>query len=1008
MKDSISKYVLGAFLSLLSVICYAQNLDKVTLKGTVYGQNKLPLKGAIVASPVDEETRTTTDETGNFELEIPASTVVSISASGYNTKLINANSGVSDVFLEPVPEKNEVQVAFRKVNKADINGGIVSVDVEELIKKNYTLWSLEGMDALAPGFNGNSTWGMGSYMLLIDGVPRNAGNVLPTEIDHITFMKGAAAVALYGSRGAKGVVNIITKRGVEGAQRFDLRVNTGLHVPKEFPRYVGSAEYMTLFNEARRNDGLSNLFTEEQIYRHASGTNPYRYPNVDYYSSEYLRQTYNRTDVTAEISGGNDRAKYYTNFGYQRTGSLLNFGEAANNNFSDRFNMRGNIDISINQYITANVDASAIFNTGRGVNVNYWNSAATLRPNRFAPLLPIDMIEQDDSVSQILVNNSRNIINGRYLLGGTQLDPTNPFATIYAGGNSVNNSRQFQFNTGVHADLRNVLKGLSFHTGLAVDYSIAYTLSFNHQFATYQAAWNNYDGRDLISGLTKFNQDAISGQQNVSGNIYNQTIAANAHFDYVNSFKGKHNVNAMFLVNGFQQSQSAVYHRVSNANLGLHGGYNFSEKYYVDFSAALMHSARLPRANRQNFSPSVSLGWRIDKENFLSKAEFIDELKLTATAGILHTDLDINDYYLYQGFYTSQGAWFGWKDGTGIQSTESRRGDNPNMTAPRREEITVGLEGLLFNRSLQFNSTFFVNKITGNIIQAGNLFPSYFATGWPVSSFIPFINYNDDKRVGFDIGVNYRKKIGTIDWSFGATATYYNTVATKRAELWENDYQNRLDKPLDGMWGLQNAGFFADQADIDNSPFQTFGQVRPGDIKYVDQNNDGLIDNRDEVFLGKGGWFGAPLTTGINVSAKWKNLTVFVMGIGRFGGHAMRNSSYFWMDGEDKYSEVARNRWTEATKETATHPRLTTFISDNNHRNSDFWMYKTNRFDIGNVQITYNLKNLMKQSKLVKELDVYVSGFNLLTVSPERRLLEMNVGSAPQTRLFNLGVKTHF
>lgn len=986
----------------------AQQLDKITLKGTVYGLNNVPLKGAQVSSPGEEENETLTDNAGSFTLEVPSSAVVAVTAKGYNTKYLNAGAGVGDVFLDPENTKQDVQVAFRKVNKKDLSGGIVSVDVEELIRKNYTLNSLDGMDALAPGFNGNSMWGMGSYLLLIDGVPRNQGNVLPTEIDHITFLKGAAAVALYGSRGAKGVVNIITKRGGVDTQRFDLRVNSGLHVPKAFPEFLGSAEYMTLYNEARRNDGLSNLFTPEEIYRHASGTNPYRYPNVDYYSPEYIKRMYNRTDVTAEISGGNERARYYTNFGYQRTGSLLNFGEAVNNNFNDRFNMRGNIDISINRYITANVDATAIFNTGRGVNVNYWNSAATLRPNRFAPLLPIDMIEPTDSASLVFVNNSRNLINGKFLLGGTQLDPTNPFATIYAGGNSVNNSRQFQFNTGIHADLSNVLKGLSFHSGLAVDYSIAYTLSFNHQFATYQAAWNNYDGKDMISSLTKFNQDAINGQQNVSNNVYNQTIAANAHFDYANTYRGKHNVSAMFLVNGFQQSQSAVYHRISNANLGFHGGYNYDHKYYVDFSAALMHSARLPEANRQNLSPTVSLGYRISEEKFLANAKFIDDLKLTATAGILYTDLDINDYYLYQGFYTSQGAWFGWKDGTGIQSTESRRGDNPNMTAPRREEITFGLEGTFFNRSLRLNTTYFVNTIKGNIIQANVLFPSYFTTGWPVSSFIPFVNYNDDRRSGFDLGLNYTKRVGGIDWNIGLTATYYNTLATKRAELWENSYQNRQDKALDGIWGLQNAGFFRDQDDIRNSPFQTFGQVRPGDIKYVDQNNDGVIDDRDQVFLGKGGWFGAPLTTGINISARWNNLTVFVLGIGRFGGNAMRNSSYFWMDGDRKYSVIARNRWTEATMNTATHPRLTTFASDNNHRSSDFWQYRTDRFDLGNVQISYNLKGLLKQSKFVKELDVYVSGFNLLTIAPERQLLELNVGTAPQTRLFNLGVKTLF
>jgi hypothetical protein len=370
--------------------------------------------------------------------------------------------------------------------------------------------------------------------------------------------------------------------------------------------------------------------------------------------------------------------------------------------------------------------------------------------------------------------------------------------------------------------------------------------------------------------------------------------------------------------------------------------------------------------------------------------------------------LDINDYYLYQGFYTGAGSWYGWKDGTGIQATESRRGDNPNMKFPRREEINIGLEGTFFNRLLNVNGTFFMNKMTGNIIQASVLFPSYFTTGWPVSSFIPYVNYNEDKRVGFDFSANLNKKIGDVNWNLGINGTYYQTTAIKRAELYENAYQNRQGKALDGIWGLQNLGFFQDDNDIKNSPSQTFGQVKPGDIKYKDQNGDGIIDSRDEVFLGKGGWFGAPFTMGVSLSAQWKKLTFLALGVGRFGGNAMRNNSYFWVYGENKYSEVVRNRWTEATKLTATYPRLTTLSSDNNFRSSDFWMYSTSRFDLSKVQITYDLTDLLKMKSFVRELGVYVNGFNLWTFSENRETLELNVASSPQTRFFNLGVKALF
>jgi len=996
------------FLGFLPGTSGAQDRQLITVQGQVYNASKQPLSGAVVRVAGEKQQEVLTNEQGLFSLEAPNDGVLQIAAKGYAQAEIKVSPNLPDITLQSEKKSELVQVAFRKVQQRDLLGGVSSVQVNELLQRNYFTYSLDGMEALASGYNGNSNWGMGGYLLMVDGVPREVGSVLPTEIDQITFLKGASAVALYGSRAAKGVVLITTKRGEEGQNKIDVRVNSGVNVPKLFPNYLGSAEYMTLYNEARANDGLTPFFQQENIYQHASGNNPFRYPNVDYYSPEYLNRMYMRHDATAEISGGNEKARYYTNIGYNTTGSLLNFGEAKRNDRADRFNLRGNIDVKLNDYLKLNVDATAIFYTGRGVNANYWSSAANLRPHRFAPLIPISLVEEDDEATQLLIRNAANLIDGRYLLGGTQLEPTNPFASIYAGGNNQFTSRQFQFNTGVGGDLRNVLEGLTFQTNLAVDYATSYNLSFNNQYTTYEPVWTNYAGGDLIASLNRYGQDARSGVQNVSGSFYRQTIAVSGQLNYQKEINRVHRISSMLLVNGFQQSESQVYHRISNANLGLQAGYQYKDKYYADFTGAVVHSARLPENNRRAFSPTLSLGWRMSEESWLKGVNWLNDLKLTASAGILHTDLDIAEYYMYQGFYTGQGAWYGWKDGVGIQATESRRGDNPNLQFPKREEISIGVEATLFDRSLRFNGNVFANRITGNVIQASILFPSYFATGWPVSSFIPFVNYNSDQRVGFDFGLTYSKKVGTVKLEAGVNGTFYRTKAIQRAEIFEDAYQNRQGRPLDAMWGLRSAGFFRDQADIDQWASQTFGQVRPGDIKYVDQNGDGLIDNRDEVYLGRGGWFGAPFTSGFHVSAQWKGFTFFALGIWRMGGNAMRNNSYFWIDGEDKYSEVVRNRWTPATHETATFPRLTTLISDNNYRSSDFWMYKTNRLDLGKVQISYDLSDMLKQKKMVKQLGVYLSGFNLLTVSKERRLMEMNVGSAPQTRLYNLGITAGF
>ena len=901
-----------------------------------------------------------------------------------------------------------IQVAFRKVKKQNLMGEIQAINLAQVMEKNYTTYSLQNLDALVSGYNGN-IWGSSGYLLLVDGFPRDADNVMPTEIDQISVLKDANAIALYGSRAAKGVIYITTKRGKAGNQKINIRTNAGINTPISYPKYLGSAEYMTLYNEARRNDGLPNLYTQDNIYKHSTGENPYRYPNVDYYSSDYIKKSYNRYDATAEVSGGNERTQYYTNFGFWSAGSLLNFGEAVDNNTSNRFNMRGNINVKLNKIISLNVDAAASFYTSKGVNADYWAAAATGRPHRFSPLVPISMIEESDENSLILVNNSNFLVDGKYLLGGSQLDQTNAFANIYAGGSNRHLNRQFQFNTGLDFNLNDVLEGLTFKTAMAIDYQNQYNQSYNNNYAVYQANWNNYNGNDLISSLTKYGDDRISGVQNIGGSAYRQTLGFTAQLNYARTFNEQHHVSAILLANAFQIGESAEYHKQSNANLGLQLGYQFANKYYVDFSAALPHSAKLPEAKRKAISPTLSMAWRLSEEEFMKGSTIFNNLKLKASAGIINTDLDIQDYYLYQGYYTyNNAAWYSWRDGQLVHTFDRFKGENMDMRYPQRREITFGLEAGMYNNLVTFNASYFYNQMHGMLVQPNTLYPMYFMSYWPTYSDMPFVNFNVDERQGVDFGLNINKSFNNSFISLGVTGLYYDTKAVKRDELYENAYQNRANKPLDAIWGLQNEGFYRDQADVDQSPVSTFGEVKPGDIKYKDQNGDGTIDTRDEVYLGKAGWAGAPFSLGFNFTAKWKNLTLFAVATARYGGYEMKNSSYFWMDGEDKYSIIARDRWTEENKETATYPRLTTGNSDNNFRSSDFWMYKSNRFDLSKVQISYDFPTSVLGKGIVKELGIYTNGYNLMTFSKEKETMQLNIGGTPRTRFFNFGVKALF
>lgn len=911
-----------------------------------------------------------------------------------------------------------VNVAYRKVAQSDLMGSVAFVDYEKLTEKNYNTYSLDNMQAYVSGFNGNSLWGMDAdnagYLVLIDGVPREANNVLPTEIAQVTFLKGAQAVVLYGSRAAKGAVLITTKRATNDGLSVSVRANTGVGVAKAYPEYLGAAEYMTLYNEALANDGNAPLYSEQEIYNHSTGLNPYRYPDINYYSSEYLKKAYNRTDVTAEISGGGRKAHFYSNISYYNQGDFLKVGEAANNNIS-RFNVRGNVDVEINDFIKAFINANTTFYDSKEAKGDYWNAAATMRPNfpqHANPLIPVDMIDPNAVGALDLIAASGNIISlgGRdYFLGGTQQNTTNVFADMYAAGRSKWTSRQFQFDAGVDIALDRLLKGLHFRTTFAVDFATQYSTSFDNSYAIYTPTWSNYNGKEVIVGLTKEGLDEKSGNQNINGSVSNMTVLWNGILDYNRTFDQVHNVSAMLVAAGYQQSYSGEYHRDVNANLAFQAAYNYDHKYYADFGAAMVHSSKLAPGHRNAFSPSLTLGWKLSNEDFLKDSEGVDDLTFSVSGSVLNEDIDIANYYLYTPIWKPDNYGYEWNDGNLSQYVTASRGPNEYLSYIQRKEVSANLRGSFWNRALSFDASYFVQAMEGYLIDNTTTYPSHLATGYPSQSFIPWMNYNNNFRTGFDISLNTYKKVGDFEFTLGVNYTYYDTKATRRDELYK-DHRQREGKPLDGIWGFQSAGLFQSQEEIDAWPEQNLGStVRPGDIKYIDQNGDGVVNNDDQVFLGKGGWYGSPSTFGANLTLKYKSFTLFALATAGFGGYGVKNSSYYWIDGEDKYSAVVRDRWTPETAATATYPRLTVTEGANNLKTSDFWMYKTNRFDLAKVQLTYDMpQSVLKNNKVIKGFSAYVSGSSLLTISPERKHMEMVVGGSPQTRFYNLGVKLVF
>ena len=938
--------------------------------------------------------------------------------------------------------KKKVHVAFRDIDADHLLGGVSYVDMEELSKKDYTMSSLEDMYGLVGGWNGNNLWGMDNDrldtnddsnlpLIIIDGVKRPSNNVLPSEIEQITFLKGAQAVVLYGPKAAKGAILITTKRGKVDGLQIQANANTGFHVAKEFPEYLGSAEYMTLFNEARANDGLDSKYTQMDIYNHASGLNPYRYPNVNYYSDEYIRKIYNRSEATLEIQGGGTRAHFYTNINYYRAEDLIDFGPAKDN-YTDRFSVRGNVDLVVNKFISGYVNASATFWNAHKNKGNFWDDAANMRPNfpeNAAPLIPIDMVDPNASKALAILNKSLNLLDGKYFPGGTKSTQTNAIADCYFGGKTQDVSRQFQFDAGINYDMNHLIKGLSFKTLFSIDYAAKYSLAYNNKYAVFIPTWSNYNSADAIVALTQQNDEVVTGHMSMSNTSYRQTISWNGHFDYERTFGDKHHVTGMLLGNMFTTTTSGQYHRYANANLGLQAGYDYMGRYFGEISLAGVHSARLPEGNREAISRSFSIGWNIAKEKFM-KGSFVDDLLISASYSNLNEDIDVymgNDYfYLYDARWATADGSFVWNEGSKTNITYSTTGSNPSLDFIHRKEFSLTLRGSFFNKLINTELTYFNTDMDGFIIQNPSQFPSHLQNGLQNSSFKPAINNNVQNRKGLDFSITAQKQFGQVHAQLGFVGTYLKTNYSTYDEILDEkaQHQNVEGRPLDVIWGYNCLGFYTlddfdatttDEGkvkytlkkDEDHPTPKLGGTIQPGDLKYEDVNGDGVIDNKDQVDLGKWGTYGAPLTLGVNLTLKYKNWTLFMLCNGQFGAYGMKTNfgSYYFMDYEDKYSVNARGRWTPETADVATHPRLSSQSSPHNSANSSFWLYSTDRFNLRKLQITYDFPKEMFEGKWVKALSIYLNGNDLLTISKNRKLMETAIGSQPYTRFYNLGVK---
>lgn len=969
----------------------AQRAD-VEIQSKVVTNQGEPLSGALVTTQ-DGAVQTTTDENGDFSLTIPNKSRLIFSKDGYQKITINMRYATEPVKMEATGRDAMINLPFGKARQRNLTGAVAVLNSEDIAEYNNIQQAIDIIEARTLGVLGNTNIrGQGSALVVVDGIPRDPSALNLEEIDQITVLKDANSSILYGTLASNGVIMITTKRGKANRNVMNAFVERGVSPTVRQPQYLGSADYMRMRNIALMNDGLPIQYPDSVIANYASGVNPYRYPDVNYYSGEFLNQSLNFTRVVTEFSGGNDNTQYYAHMGWNNSGSLMKIGEGQNAG-NNRFNLRANVDYKITDFIDGKTDGVFVLDINRQPIGDFWNAAATLQPQFYSPLIPTSFVNDGE------ILETAEIIDGQYILGGTSQFQNNVYGNMILGGRRQNLNRTVQFNNRIDFDLSGLLEGLVFRTNLSFDIYNTYQQEVDNEYAVYEPGWvTTQSGQDSIASINRIGIDLVNGIQNINNASFIRRVGFYGAFEYNKTFNENHHVSGTLL--GFYNTMEAEGTVIPDKQMhaGLRITYNYANRYFVDFSSALSNSQKLMEGNRAGFSPSLGVAWAISEEDFLANSGALDYLKLRASAGIINTDLNFG-HYLYASTLLG-GPSFAWDDDAfSNSSTFVARSANPNLGYEKMTNLNFGLEGSLFDNLLAFDANVFYSKQSDIVTRRDNAYPGYVGPNYPHE------NYEANRYSGAELGLNWQAvSAGDFSVSIGGNLLYMLTEAVVRDELWANDYQYRAGNPIGAIYGLEALGLFQDSTEILNSPTQFFGEVKPGDIKYKDQNNDGVVDQNDEVMIGENR---PVLSYGLNMMIKYKNFSLFALGRGNGGDNRIFSNDYFWVDGNEKYSEEVLDSWTPDNRD-ASHPRLTTGNSNNNYRNSTFWLTNDAMFNLSHVQLTYDVPDTFVSKLGMKNVNVYARGQNLFTLAENVEKRELIISSQPQLRHYALGIRVFF
>ncbi|WP_289054830.1 SusC/RagA family TonB-linked outer membrane protein [Carboxylicivirga marina] len=846
---------------------------------------------------------------------------------------------------------------------------------------------------------GTHTLNYNNILVIVDGFERDLSSIAMDDIETVTVLKDAASLAIYGNRGANGVLVVTTKRGDYNSFNVDLEYQRGVIQPFRLPEFYNAHDYAQAVNQANRLDGnAEDIYTAVDLDYFKNGSEPKLYPNVDWVDHAF-RQAAPTNKFNSRFYGGGKSVRYNVSIGYQSEEGLFNYTEEDDRYNSqlryDLFNIRANVDIDLTK--------TTLFSVGLGASLADMTYPGMSNGNTGTSVYPIMNKVYNTPSAAIPVRS----VNGYW--GGTNLYNQNPAAMLGGTGYRNDFRRELITNFNLKQDLSELVDGLSAGVSLAVDNSATYYEGKTKSYE-YEAVTLIHDVNDnLINYTTEvlgYEGDLIDYDYK-NGNFnelwQNRRSAFRANLDYESDWGQNNTIFASTFYSQDMYTASGANHTFYHQDMAGVVNLGFNDKYFVSASASYSGSSRLEEGSRFAFYPSVSAAWVLSNEDFLSGSKIVDFMKLRASWGLAGND--VMELYLYESKYgTTSRYWFGdnyAQTDKGLRQYQLATEDLKPETATISN---VGIDMQLFN-ALSVSVDGFYEERSDILVDA-------FGGVSGVIGINPSMqNAGIVKNMGVDASLDFHHNLGDFNYHIGGNITYAKSEVVEKLEAYKpHDYMKQTGHAVGQYFGYEAIGFFKDDADIAASPEQLFSQVRPGDIKYKDQNGDNVIDEFDVTSIANS-WKNPDLYFGINIGFEYKGFgaNALFQGIMNQSVNLNTTSVYRPLANNTNISEFSRNSWTPETHETATLPRLSLLANPNNSQTSDLWIVKGDYFKLRNLEVFYNIPEKISALAKLSKAKVFVRGTNLFSVDNIEMLDAEATGMTyPTLQSYHLGLSVSF